>query len=156
METEVRLESLAGTDRLPSAFDGLRNQARTEGYRFLDRLADDWSRGATRFNGEGEALLLGEVDGSLAGVGGMTEDPTVPGALRMRRFYVHPSFRRRGIARAFAGDLLRRCAGTDMRVTVNAAITTAAGFWEALGFERCSEPGVTHLLPARKRSIRSD
>ena len=35
----------------------------------------------------------------LAGVGGLTIEPVVPGALRLRRFYVRPSFRRAGVGR---------------------------------------------------------
>jgi GNAT superfamily N-acetyltransferase len=150
----MRVRIFEVADHLPVAFDALRDQARTEGYRFLDRLADDWSKGA-RFDGEGEALLGVEADGVLAGIGGLTVDPTIPDALRMRRFYVQPSCRRQGIARAIAGDLIRRYAGQGKRITVNATTTIASGFWEALGFEPRFEPGITHSLPTEKQPFRT-
>jgi GNAT superfamily N-acetyltransferase len=86
-------------ENLPTDFDALRAEAHAEGYRFVERLAKDWEAGATRFDHDGEALLGAHVDGVLAGIGGLTLDPVVLGALRMRRFYVRPSFRRHGIGR---------------------------------------------------------
>jgi GNAT superfamily N-acetyltransferase len=151
----MRLKIFEVADHLPMAFDALRDQARTEGYRFLDRLADDWSKGATRFDGEGEALLVVEADGVVAGIGGLTVDPTIPDALRMRRFYVQPSCRRQGIARAIASDLIRRYAGQGKGITVNAATTMASGFWEALGIEPRFGPSITHSLPTDKQLFRT-
>lgn len=81
----------------------------------------------------------------LAGVGGLTLDPVVPGALRMRRFYVHPAFRRYGVGRKLAMALLERPGTASRRVAVNAGIAGAPAFWEALGF--AAEPccGHTHV-----------
>jgi GNAT superfamily N-acetyltransferase len=112
-------------------------------------------RGRTRFDVEGEALLVVEADGVLAGIGGLTVDPTIPDALRMRRFYVQPSCRRQGIARAIASDLIRRYAGQGKGITVNAATTMASGFWEALGFEPRFGPGITHSLTTDKQLFRT-
>src|SRR5690242_3568282 len=71
---------------LPADFAIMREEARAEGYRFLDRLARDWVSGAIRFSQVGETLLAAYVGDSLAGIGGVTVDPVVPDALRMRRF----------------------------------------------------------------------
>ena len=49
-----------------------------------------------RFDGNGEALLAAHVTGVLAGIGGLTNEPILPGALRVLRFYVRPLFRRAG------------------------------------------------------------
>ena len=57
---------------LPSGFGALRDEARAEGYRFLDRLASDWQTGANRFGRPGERLLAAEADGMLAAIGGLT------------------------------------------------------------------------------------
>jgi GNAT superfamily N-acetyltransferase len=93
-------------DELPADFDTIRAEARAEGYRFLDRLAKDWASGAMRFDRPGEALLTAYSGGVLAAIGGITIDPIVPDALRMRRFYVRPAFRRTGIGREIALALL--------------------------------------------------
>ena len=47
-----------------------------------------------RFERPGEALLAAYSEGVLAAIGGITIDPIVPDALRMRRFNVRPAFRR--------------------------------------------------------------
>ena len=86
-------------ENLPYDFDVMRVEACTEGYRFVERLATDWEAGVTRFDRDGEALVGARVDDVLAGIGGLTLDPVVSGALRMRRFYVRPSFRKHGIGR---------------------------------------------------------
>lgn len=83
--------------------------------------------------------------GVLAGVGGLTLDPVVPGALRMRRFYVHPAFRRHGIGRRLAVALLERPGTAGRRVTVNAGTAEAPAFWAALGFVAERRDGHSHV-----------
>jgi hypothetical protein len=61
-----------------------------------------------RFDRPGEALLAAYSDGVLAAIGGITIDPVLPDALRMRRFYVRSAFRRAGIGREIAQVLLER------------------------------------------------
>ena len=89
-------------DELPADFHTIRGEARAEGYRFLDRLANDWASGAMRFDRPGEALLAAYSESVLAAIGGITIEPVIPNALRMRRFYVRTDFRRTGIGRALA------------------------------------------------------
>jgi GNAT superfamily N-acetyltransferase len=80
-----------------------------------------------RFDRLGEALLTAYSKGVLAGVGGIT----VPDALRMRRFYVRPAFRRTGIEGQIAHALLKR-AGNAPLVTLNAAVKNVL-FWKLWG-----------------------
>ena len=133
------------TKVLPAGFETLRSEAQAEGYRHLDRLAADWASGALRFDRPGEALHAGHLDNELAAVGGLTIDPAVPGALRMRRFYVGKRFRRCGIGRRLATALLERAAEAGRPVTVNAAAGSAP-FWTALGFTPDPRDGHTHVL----------
>ena len=126
----------------------MRAEARREGFRFLERLASEWETSASRFNHLGEVLLAACMADVLAGIGGLTLDPVVPGALRMRRFYVHPAFRRYGIGRRLAVALLEQPGTAGRSVTVNAGTAGAPVFWEALGFvpDRCD--GHTHMRRA--------
>src|SRR5262249_31845346 len=93
---------------LPAGFDALRSEARAEGYRFVERLATDWASGTMRFDREAEVLLAARLKAVLCGIGGLTIEPVVPDALRMRRFYVRPAYRRSGIGRMLAIALLER------------------------------------------------
>jgi GNAT superfamily N-acetyltransferase len=137
----VRLEAVV--DKLPADFETMQAEARAEGHAFLDRLANDWASGAMRFKRPGEALLAAYSEGVLAGIGGITIDPIVGDALRMRRFYVRPAFRRAGIAGQIAQALLKR-AGNAPVVTLNAAVKSVP-FWETLGFVPQARDGHTHV-----------
>jgi GNAT superfamily N-acetyltransferase len=131
-------------ENLPAGFDALRAEARAEGYLFIERLAADWEAHKMRFEHNGEALLAAHVAAELAGIGGLTIDPVLPGALRMRRFYIRPPFRRSGIGQKLATALLERARSTSRLVTVNAAPASVA-FWETLGFTPDKRDGHTHL-----------
>jgi GNAT superfamily N-acetyltransferase len=140
-------------EELPAGFDALRAEARAEGYLFVERLATDWMAGTIRFDRKGEALLAARVNGVLAGMGGLTIEPVVPHALRMRRFYIRLPYRRSGIGRMLVTALLERARSTSRLVTVNAAPASTA-FWEALGFAPDARDGHTHVqqLGERRRS----
>ena len=137
-------------EELPAGFDALRAEARAEGYLFVERLATDWLSGTTRFDRAGEALLAARVDGVLAGIGGLTIEPVVPDALRMRRFYIRLAYRRSGIGRKLATALLDGTRSATGLVTVNAAPASAA-FWESLGFAPDARDGHTHIQQLDKR-----
>jgi GNAT superfamily N-acetyltransferase len=131
-------------DALPAGFDALRADALAEGFRQVERLAADWETGTTRFDRDGETLLAARLNGVLVGVGGLTIEPVVPGALRMRRFYVRPAFRRIGVGRQLVTALLAGVEG-DRSITVNAG-PASIGFWESLGFNPDPRDGHTHTL----------
>lgn len=102
---------------------------------------DGWSG---TFRPPGEALLAVRIAGGLVGIGGLTLDPIIPGALRMRRFYIHPAFRQQRVGRLLASVLLDRPCLADRAVMVNAGTPHAAAFWEALGFVPDPRGGHTH------------
>jgi GNAT superfamily N-acetyltransferase len=138
---EFRLEYVA--DRLPAGLDPLRAEARGQGYRMLDTLAQEWEDGTQRFGRSGEALLAAHVGDSLAGIGGLTLEPAIPGAMRIRRFYVALAHRHAGVGRALATALLENARGRV--VTANAAAGSEA-FWVSLGFVPARRDGYTHVL----------
>lgn len=162
---------------LPDGVGPLAERARAEGIRIVDRVVGAWRDGTEVFDRPGEVLLVAvaagdEVaddgaddgagdDGAAAGatarvvaIGGITVCPTVPGALRVRRFYVHPDHRRRGLARRLATRLLDEAATHTDRITCNAGASDAAApFWESLGFEPVDHPGITHERRSADPSI---
>jgi GNAT superfamily N-acetyltransferase len=137
-----QLEPVAS--KLPADFDTMRGESRAEGYAFLDRLVIDWAAGRLRFDKDGEVLLAAYSEGALAAVGGITIDPVVPDALRMRRFYVRSAFRRVDIGRDIAHALLERAFRASRVVTVNAG-PGSLRFWESIGFLPQVREGHTHV-----------
>ncbi len=73
-------------DALPEQFPILRAEAKAEGFEHIETLWTQWQDGSNRFTRPGEQLLIAEMDGALAGVGGITADFVYPAGLRMRRF----------------------------------------------------------------------
>jgi GNAT superfamily N-acetyltransferase len=130
---------------LPPGFELLRHAADGEAYNMLAVLAKEWADGTNRFEKPGEALVAAYEGEHLAGLGAMTHDPNIQGALRMRRFYVSPRHRRSGIGRALARALLDRPEVQGKLITLNAPQVEAARFWEALGFVRDNKDGHTHV-----------
>lgn len=134
-------------DDLPEGFDDLVAEAFGEDVRNMALLAEDWAAGA-RFQDDGEALLAAFLVGELAGIGGLSVEPAAPEpARRLRRFYVRPAFRRRGVATALAGALIHEGFGSVALLTVNARASEAAGpFWEARGFVADDGGPWTHVM----------
>jgi GNAT superfamily N-acetyltransferase len=121
---------------LPEGFEALRAEAVAEGHRHMDRLAEDFASGVQRFDRDGEVLLAAFVEGELAGIGGVTHEPTemIEPALRMRRLYVAQARRRDGVARTIAAALAQEGFGHVALITVHAGNPGADAFWEAQGF----------------------
>lgn len=132
-------------ESLPTSLPSLAAQARSEGFRHLDRLLADWESGALRFDRPGEVLLAAHCGPDLAGIGGLTVEEELRNALRMRRLYVARSCRNRGIGRRLVESLLRQAPDGTVAITLNAGNPDAEAFWEKLGFTRHSGDGFTHL-----------
>jgi ribosomal protein S18 acetylase RimI-like enzyme len=84
------------------------------------------------------AILLAEADGDVAGVVAvkpLDED----GVCEMKRLYVRPGYRRRGIGHALARaviDVAEDLGYDVMRLDTVASMTAARSLYRSLGFER--------------------
>ncbi len=147
METILRVEL-----RLPADLESLAAAAEAEGVLNIRKLISAWHRGEQRFDQNGAALFAARSDGVLAGVGGVKpEEHLVEPAMRMHRFYVHPSSRRLGIGRRLAQAVMTHALSQVSVLTCNArASSAAAPFWESLGFVPVNHAHCTHLF--RRRS----
>jgi GNAT superfamily N-acetyltransferase len=134
-------------DELPAGFDDLVAEASDEGVRNMALLAEGWRAGA-RFQDDGEALLAAFLVGELAGIGGLSVEPAASEpARRLRRFYVRPAMRRRGVATALASALVQEGFDSVDLLTVNARASDGAGpFWEAQGFVADDGGPWTHVM----------
>lgn len=131
---------------LPAGVAALTTAAEQEGIGIVSTVLERWCDGTERFQDEGEAILAATADEEVIGIGALSQCPDVPGALRVRRFYVAPAWRRCGVARALATELLTvGLEHTDV-ITCNArASAAAAPFWEIMGFVPVSTHGITHI-----------
>lgn len=131
---------------LPDRLTSLAGHAEREGIRIVATVVERWRDGTERFDGDGEALLAVVSEDDVVGIGGLSRCPHVAGALRVRRFYVGPMWRRRGVARRLADELIASgWAHTDLLTCNAGASPAAAPFWEAMGFVPVDTAGITHV-----------
>jgi GNAT superfamily N-acetyltransferase len=145
MTSDETASILRVSDVLPDGIERLAEEAAAEGYRHMGYLVSAWRSGENRFAAVGEALLAAFVGCELAGVGGVTCDPAIEGAYRMRRFFVSALFRRRGIARAIAEPLINEVCARPAPLFVNAGTRDGYPFWQALGFAFDARDGHSHV-----------
>jgi GNAT superfamily N-acetyltransferase len=152
----MRVQIVRMQGELPEDFERLRAEAAGEEFQHIEKLAAEWASGERRFDGAGEGLFAAFVDGELAGVGAVAREHLEPelGAMRMRRCYVRPAFRRQGLGRALAGAMMQQGLAFAPILTVNAGTPDAPAFWSAMGFTPDPRNGRTHVLwsPAGARS----
>jgi GNAT superfamily N-acetyltransferase len=136
----ISLERTAAT--LPADFPELEADATADGHRHMVRLAAESKLDRAMFH----AMYTCRVNGRLAGVGAITDEPamTAHPMWRMRRLYLHRQFRRREIARTIARALLLEAVNKVSIVTVHAGSDGAAKFWEATGFRPVEDRTWSH------------
>ncbi len=126
----------------------LQRDALDEGYKFIERLSEEWSSGANRFDAPGEILCGCMDEGVLVAVGGLNHDPFVAASDvgRIRRIYVRPAWRRKGIGEALVTTLVESARKTFRCVRLRTDNPAAAQLYERLGFVNKPDSNATHLL----------
>lgn len=86
-------------------------------------------------------LLVAETDGAPAGCIAMRPLPDLgPATCEMKRMYVRPAARGRGIARALGEELLARAGAAGyrmMKLDTSSTMHEAMGLYRSLGFVEC-------------------
>ena len=131
---------------LPDRVASLAAHSDQEGIRIVSVVHERWEDESERYRGRGETILAAVGDDEVVGIGALSQCPHVGGALRMRRFYVAPPWRRHGVARSIAQELIATGHASSDLLTCNAlASGAAAPFWESVGFVRVDTEGITHV-----------
>lgn len=131
---------------LPDHFDQFLVEAAAEGFDTMSVLQDEWRDGSNRFERPGEILALATIHDEIAGIGGITQDFVDSSWLRMRRFYVRPAYRRRGVGRQIALYVLEHAKPFDRQIALHADGPEAEAFWPTLGFGPIERENTTHFF----------
>ena len=123
-------------------------EAREEGYDFIETLVEEWASAENRFDAPGEILCGHLEEGLLVAVGGLNLDPFAgrPDMGRLRRVYVRPAWRNKGIGRALVTALVDQARTHFRCVRLRAENADAARLYERLGFSPVQNPDATHIL----------
>jgi GNAT superfamily N-acetyltransferase len=128
----------------------LNDFAKSENINVVSNLISSWSDSKSFFGERGEGLWIARSteSGEVIGVGGITICPTFTEGRRVRRFYIAPHWRRRGVATALANECIERAksAGVSTVTCHAAASAMAPRFWESIGFEPVADSDITHVL----------
>ncbi|MFQ4139459.1 GNAT family N-acetyltransferase [Nodosilinea sp. PGN35] len=142
------------TNPLPSIHP-LVAESRTEGFRFVERLIEEYRSGLNRFDRPGEVLLGASVEGAMVGIGGLSRDPYFnhPAVGRLRHVYVRAAWRRRGVGRVLVMALLEAARPHYQLLTLRTDTAAATAFYQTLGFKPEPHwPHTTHHLRLRNGS----
>jgi GNAT superfamily N-acetyltransferase len=147
---------IAEATELPAGLEQLVEASLAEGFRFVERLRDEWISRVNRFARPGEAFFVAHHRDSLAGVCGLNRDPYSADSTvgRLRRLFVSKPFRRQGVGRALVLHAVRFAREHFSVVRVRTDTRDADSFYRGLGFSRVLEPeDATHELQLPGRPV---
>ncbi|HTK93331.1 MAG TPA: GNAT family N-acetyltransferase [Verrucomicrobiae bacterium] len=142
-----RIERLVGSPA--GVLDALVRESEKEGLRLLRRLVSEWSSGAERLEGPGEALFAAWQAGRAVGVCGLALDAyaRAPGIGRVRHLYVGQAARRLGVGAALVREVIQAARGAFHMLRLRTRNPSAVTLYEGLGFRPAPEAAdVTHVM----------
>jgi len=117
----------------------LLKQSKEEGFRFVERLVNDYKNGSNTFNHFGESLfgVFNEVD-ELVAIGGLNKDPfsNDQNIGRLRRFYVDKEYRRNGIGSCLVNKLIGEAKRYYKILVLHTDTEEADKFYTFIGFSK--------------------
>jgi ribosomal protein S18 acetylase RimI-like enzyme len=132
----------------PSELDDLVARSLEEGFRFVQRLRDEYASGQNRFERPGEALLIARELQTVIAVIGLNLDPHgQTGVMRVRRFYVLPEYRSVGLGQKMLLEVIELARVANARaLELRTDNPRASRFYEQNGFEVILAEHATHRL----------
>ncbi|NNP69839.1 GNAT family N-acetyltransferase [Acinetobacter sp. Ac_5812] len=124
--------------KLPAQIDVLIQYSEREGFRFLNRLKQDFKSGTNCFDQIGEALfVVFDQHDSLIAVGGLNQDPFAESKSvgRLRRFYIHPDYRDKKIGTYFLMHIEQYAKTYFERLDLFTDTAQAAHFYQSRGYQ---------------------
>lgn len=123
-------------------------ESREDGFRFLERLVQDYKDGKNTFNKNGEALYgVYNNREELIAIGGLNIDPFSdnPEICRLRRFYVAIEYRRNGLGSFLLKRIITEAKNYFTVLVLNTDTSEADQFYTRFGFLKNSQyPNSTH------------
>ncbi|WP_406687942.1 GNAT family N-acetyltransferase [Rossellomorea vietnamensis] len=136
------------TNLLEQDLHTLVQESKEEGFRFVERLLNDYREGTNRFNKQGEALYgIYNEENDLVAVGGLNVDPSSAETGRVRRFYVKKECRNEGVGTLLLKQIILDARRSFSVLILHTDTEKADHFYTSFGFTRGNQyPNATHYL----------
>ncbi|MBY6054753.1 GNAT family N-acetyltransferase [Cytobacillus firmus] len=125
-------------------------ESKEEGFRFLERLVNDYEDGTNKFNKPGESLYgLFNKEGVLIAIGGLNIDPfsNEEKVGRLRRFYVSKDYRRNGLGKHLLNQIIYDAKNYYKVLVLHTDTEQGDSFYISFGFSKGNlYPNSTHYL----------
>ena len=124
--------------------------ATAEGFRFLERLLNDFKNGSNTFNDVGEGIfgVFTEED-EIVAIGGLNNDPYLNEQYigRLRRFYVDKAYRRNGIGSLLVKRIIDEAKRNYKILVLHTDTEQAEHFYTSIGFTKGNlYPNASHFM----------
>ncbi|QUG41210.1 GNAT family N-acetyltransferase [Psychrobacillus sp. INOP01] len=119
--------------------DSLVKQSKEEGFRFVERLINDYKNGSNTFNHFGEGLFgVFNEEGVLVAIGGLNRDPFSNEQYigRLRRFYVSKEYRGNGIGSLLLKRIVDEAKRYYKILVLHTDTEQAERFYSSIGFSK--------------------
>jgi GNAT superfamily N-acetyltransferase len=138
----------------PYEWTDILRESKSEGHNMVNRLVTEFKSGTNRFDATGEVLFAHLSGNAVVAVAGMNreKDSTFGQAGRVRRLYVVPRARGKGLARRLVEEIASSAVDHFDVLTVNVGKLDARGFYEHLGFHPVENKGITHVKKLKNKA----
>lgn len=119
--------------------DSLVKQSKEEGFRFVERLINEYKNGINTFDHFGEGLFgVFNEKGVLIAIGGLNKDPysNEQDIGRLRRFYVCKEYRRNGIGSLLVKRIINDAKRYYKILVLFTDTEQADKFYSSVGFKK--------------------
>ncbi|WP_051556635.1 GNAT family N-acetyltransferase [Alkalihalobacterium bogoriense] len=115
----------------------LKEQSKAEGFRFVERVEEEYKTGENQFSNRGEALfgVFSEKE-ELVALAGLNKDPHSNDSTigRVRRFYIKQEVRRMGIGRLLINRIIMEAKLYFHTLILYTDTREADAFYQSVGF----------------------
>lgn len=133
----------------------LEKESKDEGFRFVERLVNEYKCGSNTFSNTGEGLFgVFTEEGTLVAIGGLNKDPFSNEAYigRVTRFYVKNDHRRKGLGSLLVNRIIDEAKKYYHVLVLHTDTEQADQFYISLGFLKGDMyPKSSHYLELKNK-----
>lgn len=139
--------------------DDLVTESKQEGFRFVERLINDYKNDSNTFSDAGEGLfgIFGE-EGTLIAIGGLNQDPfsNEQEIGRLRRFYVRKAYRRHGVGSLLVRRIMDEANKHYKFLVLHTDTVQGDLFYCSIGFSKSDRyPNSSHYIDCKHQQAQS-